>query len=94
MGKNFENLWTVLSKLESLVARNPNLPLVYSQHLAEGYDSLRLLEKLTSSLNGPLRVLGEPNDGKMYTVFDNTGRVIAYVHHPETAQTLSELSTF
>lgn len=38
-----ERCWTAASKLESQVARNPDLPAGYRQHVSEAFESLRWL---------------------------------------------------
>jgi hypothetical protein len=44
--KLLESCWTAVSKLESQVARNKDLPSVYAQIVPEAFDALRQIEKL------------------------------------------------
>lgn len=44
--KLVESCWTAVSKLESQVARNKDLPSVYAQIVTEAFDALRQIEKL------------------------------------------------
>ncbi len=88
----FERCWTAVSKLESQVTRTPTLPQVYKQHVADAFESLNALNDAVRDMKGPWRVSGETEDGRMITVSNSEGFVVAHVHDFETAKTLVAMS--
>lgn len=87
-----ERCWTATSKLESQVVRTPNLPVIYKQHVTESFESLNALNDAVRDMKGPWRVSGETEDGRMITVRNSEGHVVAHVHTFETAKLLVALS--
>jgi len=48
--KHAETLWTAVSKLESQICRNPDLPPVYREIMSEAFEALREIDKVARRL--------------------------------------------
>ncbi len=89
-----ERCWTAASKLESLVARDGNLklPVFYLQAFRDAFDSLATLQSVAVSLDGPWRVSGKTEDGRMYKLTNRSGYVVCHAYTEEVARALELLS--
>jgi hypothetical protein len=88
-----ERCWSATSKLESQVVRNPDLPQVYRQIVSESFESLRALSDVTDEhKDGPWRISGTTDDGRMLKLSNRHGAVVAHVHSDETAHLLMAIS--
>lgn len=92
MAKLFARCGAAVSRLEMLCDRDPGLPDTYRTIVAEAYDSLRTLDKLSRELVGPWRVAGLTEDGRMHRIVDDHGYEVARVHGAETAEALVAIS--
>lgn len=87
-----ERCWSAASKLESVCNRDPDAPPAYRAIAAEAFNSLRTLDDLTKGQDGPWRLGGMTEDGRMHRLLNAHGHEVARVYGEGAALALVAVS--